>query len=254
MNTGQLKKLSIQVMIASLIGAAVLAVIAVLAGSFSDVFIRALFTLGLVMIHALASLAFIDRTAATSQENLKFFSNTVFVLIVFSFLTSIFGIWEVFPGELVGKLYGTYGILLFASLHGELLAQTTGKQASIDNIVYANYAFMTVVILLLLPLIWFNEVDFDGIYYRILAASGIVDATLTILAVIMHKLYIQKHPEAKSTIFSVVTQLDPNGNPVPVKAEVQKRHIHPLVWILGIFLIGQLFLSLLFGLLGAFYR
>lgn len=255
MNSEQLKKLSVQVMVGSLIGAAVLAVIAVLAGSFNEVFAKSLFTLGLVMMHALASLAFIGQSSKNNVEDLKFFNNSVFVIIVLSFFTSIFGIWEIFPGSLVAKLYGTYGILLFASLHGEMIAKTTGKQSNIDKIVYSNYIFMGIVILLILPLIWISDFEFGGFYYRLLAAAGIVDATLTILAVILHKLYIQKHPEEQSTIFSVVTTMDPNGNPIPVQAEVQqKRRMNPLVMLLGIFLIGQLVLSALFAILGAFYR
>lgn len=243
-------------MIGGLIGAAAIAVIAVLAGSFNDTFGKALFTLLLVMLHALACLAFLERSSSkSSADSFRFFENTVFFLIVLSFFTSIFGVWDIFPGSLVGRLYGTYFVLLFACLHGQMLAQTRGKESRIDNITNANYLFMGVVILLILPLIWVTDINFASFYYRLLAACGIVDATLTILAVILHRMYIQKHPAAPSTIFSVTAKLDPQGHPVPVHAEaVQKRHIHPLVWLLGIFLIGQLVLSFLFAALGAFYH
>lgn len=255
MNTERLKKLSIQIMIGGLIGAAAIAVVAVLAGSFNDTFGKALLTLLLVMVHALACLAFIERSAKSAADNFRFFENTVFFLIVLSFFTSIFGVWGVFPGSLVSRLYGTYLVLLFACLHGQMLAQTRGKESRIDNITAVNYMFMGLVVLLILPLIWVTDTDFASFYYRLLAACGIVDATLTILVVILHRMYIQKHPTAPSAIFSVTSRLDPQGNPVPVHAEaVQKRHIHPLVWLLGIFLIGQLVLSFLFAALGAFYH
>ncbi len=255
MNTEQLKKLSIQVMIGGLIGAAVIAVIAVLAGSFSDTFEKALVTLLLVMVHALACLGFVEQTAKTSNNNFKFFENSVFFLIVLSFFTSIFGVWGVLEGSLVAKLYGTYFVLLFACLHGQMLSQTKGKQLNIDNIVNANYALMSVVILLILPLIWSLSSSFASIYYRILAACGIVDATLTILAVILHRMYIQRHPEVISAIYSVTPQFDASGHPVPVaQAQVQKRHLHPLIWLLAIFLIGQLVISVLFAAFGAFYN
>ena len=253
MNTEKLKKLSVQIMIGGLITAAALAVIAVLLGSFNETFMKALFTLGLVMFHALACLTFIEQTTKAPNSNFKFFENVVFFILVLSFFTSIFGVWGVMAGSLVGKLYGTYLVLLFACLHGQMLSQTRGKQTNIDNIVTANYILMGIVILLILPLIWFKADGFAGFYYRLLAACGIIDATLSILAVMLHRMYIQKHPEAKSTIFSVTTKLDATGQPVPVQAEVQKRHIHPLVWVLGIFLFGQLLLSVLFALFGAFY-
>lgn len=239
-------------MVAGLIGAATIAVIAVLAGSFSDTFGKALFTLGLVVLHALICLAFLERTIKSSRS-FKFFENSFFIIIVLSFLTSIFGVWEIFPGELVAKLYGTYFILLFACLHGQMLDETKAKQTYIDNIVLANYALMAIVILFILPLIWVTDAEFGDFYYRLLAAAGIIDATLTILAVIFHRMYVQKHPEIQSTIFSVVTQPDASGNVVPISAQVQKRRFHPLIWLLGIFLLAQLVISVLFGLLGAFY-
>jgi hypothetical protein len=253
MKTEKLRQLSIQIMIGGLIGAAAIAVVAVLAGSFNDTSEKALFTLLLVMLHALACLGFVEQTSKT-PSSFRFFENSVFFLIVLSFFTSILGVWGVLEGDIVARLYGTYGVLLFACLHGQMLSQTKGKQSNIDIIVGVNYALMGVVILLIFPLIWLSSDNFSSIYYRILAACGIVDATLTILAVILHRMYVQKHPEVTSTIFNVTTKLDANGAPVPVHAEVQQRHIHPLVWILGIFLIGQLVLSLMFALMGAFYR
>lgn len=253
MNAENLRKLSIQVMIGGLIGAAVIAVVAVLVGSFNDTFEKTLFTLLLIMLHALVSLGFIERNLKKTSKGFRFFDNSVFFIIVLSFFTSIFGVWGLFEGSLVGRLYGTYGILLFACLHGQMLDEVKGKQTNIDNIANANYALMSVVIMLILPIIWLYNYDFPSVYYRLLAAAGIVDATLTILAVILHRMYIQKHPDAKSTIFNVVTQYDANGKPIPVHAETKTRHLHPLVWLLIILLGGQFVVSLLFAGLGAFY-
>jgi hypothetical protein len=250
----KLKKLSLQVMIGGLIGAAVVAVVAVLAGSFNSTFEKALFTLFIVVVHALACLAFVEQTGKSKNSSFRFFENAVFSIIVLSFFTAIFGIWGLFGGSIVGKLYGTYLVLLFACLHGQMLVETRGKQAPIDTLVNANYAVMTVVIVLILPIIWLTAADFPGFYFRLLAACGIIDGTLTILAVILHRLYLQKHPEAQSAIFSVTTQLGSNGQPVVTQAVTQKRNIHPLVWLLGIFIIGQIVISLLFAVLGAFYR
>lgn len=252
MNTQYLKKLSIKIMIGSLIAAAGLAVIAVLIGEINDVLFRALATLGIVALHALASLAYIgnttDQAEESQKEELSFFRNTVFVILVLSFFSAVFGVWEVLPGEVVGKLYLTYGVLVFASLHGEMLVATTKKETTIDRIVYSNYVLMAIVIGMLLPLIWFaTEVEFADFYYRLLAAAGIVDATLTILAVILHRMYLQKHPKADSTMFTVTQPaFDANGNPIQLeaKATVPSRRMHPLLLLLGIFIAGQILLSL----------
>lgn len=252
MNIEQVKSLSIKVMIGSLIAAAGIAVVAVLVGSFNDVLSKALFTLFLITVHALASLGFVGVATGKDDSKLNIFNNTVFVIIVLSFITSIFGAWEVLPSEIVAKLYGTYFIGLFASLHGDLLFKVMGKENKIDLTVYINYFFMAIVILLLLPLVWLSNTTFPDFYFRMLAASGIVDATLTILAVIWHKLYIQKHPEENSQLFRITEmRKDENGNLVEVSVNKrEKRRIHPLLWLLGVYLAFQILASLVFAIFG----
>ena len=250
-----LKKVFIRTLVVSLISAAAVAVITVLLGQLSDILWRSLMTLGLVAAHALASLFYI-RTAEQSKdaEELTFFSNSVFILIILSFITSIFGTWQIINGELMGKLYLTYFVLLFAVLHGELLSKTTKLELYIDRIVAANYGFMLLVIGMLLPIIYLSQVTFDGLYYRGLAAAGIIDATLTILAVIFHKLYLQKHPLVLSQLFSVNSgQLDANGQPIPVAVGIPKRHTNPLLLLLGIYIIGQMVVSLIFAVSGGLF-
>lgn len=257
MQLDQLKKLSINTMIGSLIGAAVIAVVAVLVGEFNDVLGKALFTLLIVTLHALVCLGFIDsKSKANNPDDLKFFTNTIFVLIVFSFITAVFGVWELFPGELISRLYGTYFIVAFAALHGEMLHKTTGLDATINKIVYSNYIFMGLVIAQLLPILWApTGTEFPGFYYRLLAAAAIVDATLTILAVILHKLYLQKHPELKSQLFTqVVYAIDANGNKIPQAIEAPKRRAHPLLVILGLFLLLQFVAPIIFLIGGLFWR
>lgn len=250
MFTENIKKLAIQVMIGSLIGAATIAVISVLTGEFNDTLSKALFTLGLVTLHALASLAYIDNTKKKYGEGLKFFSNTIFLILILSFFTSVFGVWELFDGELVARLYGTYMVFGFASLHGELLFSTIGKKDLIDYLVYANYVFMGLVVVLLLPVIWADASYLGDFYYRLLAAAGIIDATLTVLAILNHKIYLQKHPEENSALFSYVETTDENGNVVRVKAENSKRRIHPLLFLLGLYLVLQFVVGIVGAIIG----
>jgi hypothetical protein len=256
MRSDQLKRMAINVMIGSLIGAAGIAVVAILVGEFNDVLGRALFTLGIVTLHALVCLAFLDRRGKLSDpDELQVFTNTIFILIVLSFITAVFGIWELLPGEVIAKLYGTYFIVAFATLHSEMLHKTTGLDSTINRLVFFNYASMAVVVGLLLPLIWLASAgDFPDFYFRLLAAVAIIDATLTILAVILHRLYLQKHPRTESQLFiSQVNVVDANGNVVPQQhVEIRKKGMHPLLIILIIFL-GLQFLAPIVFLLGSFF-
>lgn len=196
----KLKRSFFQVLIGCLLGAAAIAVVAVLVGSFNDILGRALGTIAVVALHALLSFSYINETEKHDKKNgsrsTELFSNTVFTLITISFVTSVFAIWQLLGGEITFKLYLLYVVILFATLHADVLYRIRGFEKRIDTTVAANYIFMAVVATMLTIVIFSSSPsDLGEFFYRLLAAAAIVDATMTITAVIMHKMYLQKHPE-----------------------------------------------------------
>lgn len=242
------KRIFLQILIGCLVAAGVLCVITVLVGSFNDIFAKALFTILLIALHSLFSFGFIaNKERQKTSENLEFFSNATFIIIVLSFITSLAGVWGILDGDLVWRLYLTYFVLLFATLHGEVLAKLLGKQSSIDKIVYSNYGFMLVVVLMLLPVIFVSDAALLGeVYYRFLAAFGIIDATLTLLAIILHKLYLQKNPKTQSAVFGL--EAGQANNPQP------RRGMHPLVIILIAYLAFQFIGGIVIAAIGVLNR
>ena len=220
-------------MIGSLIGAAAIAVAAVLIGEFNDILGKALITLIVVMIHALASLGFLDsKSKKNNPGELVVFTNTIFVLIVLSFVSSIFGIWELISGTVLTKLYATYFITAFAVSHGEILYKVTGLDKKIDKIIYSNFVLMFVVFALLLPVIWASgAADFPDFYYRLLSAAAIIDTTLTVL---------------------VETSVD-NGQSAAQQIGSKNRKIHPLVIVVGIYLLFQFIIPIMYLIAGTFW-
>ena len=249
MNIENVRKLSIQVMIASLIGAAVIAVVAILLGEFNDILGKALFTLGIVALHSLCSLSYVESKKRNNIAELSIFNNTIFILIVLSFFTSIFGIWELFTAVIVGQLYGTYFVVGFAAIHAEILNNAKSKEALIDRLISINYFFMALVIILIMPLIWFSNNDFGDFYFRLLAASSVVDATLTILVVILQKLYLQKHPEEESNLFPTKILYDENGNAVEISQQAGQRRTHPVIRFILVLLFLWMVLPFIFSLM-----
>lgn len=226
------KRSFFQILIGCLVGAAAIAVIAVLLGSFNNTLARALGTIAMVAIHAILSFSYISGTEKRDKKDgprtIELFSNTVFVLIVVSFITSIFAIWQLLDGGLALKLYMAYGVVLFATLHADVLYRIRSFENRIKNIVSINYFFMAIVIAMLFIVIFSNNRPGLGeFYYRLLAAAGIVDATMTITAVIMHKMYLQKHPELAAKIAAAGA------------ARSKNFWKHPLVILLIIFLAFQ---------------
>ncbi|HSX36078.1 MAG TPA: hypothetical protein VLH84_04055 [Patescibacteria group bacterium] len=251
MDLAKTKSLFFKVLIGCLIAAAGVAVVTVLFGKFTDVTTKALFTILLVAAHALVSIAFINNNQKQDTfDSLAFFTNATFAIIILSFITSVGGTWDLVSGALVAKLYALYFVLLFAVLHAEVLAKTLGKQANIDKIVRFNFVFMAVVVVMLLPVIFASDASLLGaFYYRLLAACGIIDATLTLIAVILHNLYVQKHPKIADPVFSV--QQLPNGQTVQVAVQQPKRHMNVFVRILIAFIAVQAIGSIVVGIIGS---
>lgn len=201
--TDQIKRSFFQILIGCLIGSAGIAVVAVLVGSFSDTLGRALGTIAMVALHAIFGFSYISSTDNKDKKDggrsIELFSNTVFALIAISFITSVFAIWELMSGELTLRLYGEYFILLFATLHADILYRIRGFEKRMDTLIEVNYVIMTIVVALLSVLIIIPETTSLGdLYYRLLAAIGIIDATMTLTIAIMQKLFLQKHPQAET--------------------------------------------------------
>lgn len=240
----EFKKFFLFNLIGSLIISALVAVVTVLIGDFNEITGRVLLTLLMVVIHSLISLAFIwDDQKQNTFDRLAFFINVLFLIIVVSFLTSIFGIWKIIPGDLVWNLYQAYFVIGFAALHGDILSKTLNKEKYLDIIVYVNYAFMAIVVLML-QLIIFNDLitaNLGEMFYRILGAAGIVDGTLSILAIIFYKLYLHKHPKTENSL---------QGNLLGQPTQKAKKGLSIWVWLLIIYLVVQImfipFLSLIF--------
>jgi hypothetical protein len=232
----ELKKFFIFSFIGSLVIAALVAVVTVLIGHFNEITGRVFMTLFMVVIHSLVSLAFIwDDSRRNTFDKLAFFINTVFLIIVFSFITSLFGVWKIVSGETIGHLYQTYFLLAFAALHADILSKAFNKEKYMDAIIYANYIFISIVFLMLQAIVYIHNpmAVLGEMYFRFLAAASIVDGTLSILTIIFYKLYMHKHPE--------------------IKMETTKKGLSIWVWLLIVFLFFQV-IGPIFMILGIFFR
>ncbi len=197
-NFSEIKKFCIFSFIGSLIIAALVAVVTVLIGHFSEVTGRVFLTLFMVVLHSLVSLTFVwDDSRQKTFEKLSFFINTIFIIIVLSFIASLFGIWKIVEAETVWHFYQTFFLLAFASLHADILSKAFGKEKYMNAVIVANYIFIVIVFLMLQGTIYVTDAFkvLGEFYYRILAALAIIDGTLSVLTIIFYKLYLHNHPE-----------------------------------------------------------
>jgi hypothetical protein len=232
--TDRFKRVFYQVLIGCLLASAAVAVTAVLAGGFNQTLGRALATIAMVALHALLSFGYVTENDKQDKKDggrsIDLFTNTVFTLIVASFITSEFVIWQVLSGELTLKLYMLYGVALFATLHADVLYRIRRFESRIDYLITANYFTMAIVVAMLTVVIFANSPsDLGSFYYRLLAAIAIVDATMTITAIIMHKMYLQNHPSLAAKV----------GKTEVETAKTKNFWKNPLVILLLIFLAVQ---------------
>jgi succinate dehydrogenase hydrophobic anchor subunit len=240
LNFTKFKKFFLSSLVGSLIISAFVAVVTVLTGEFSEITWKVLLTLLMVVFHSLISLSFIwDDEKKNTFDRFSFFSDVLFTIVVASFITSRLNVWKIIPSELAGNFYQTYFVIGFASLHSDILSKILKKETYMDMIVYANYFFMALVVLMLQAIIYVeNSKEVMGeMFFRILGATTIVDGTLSVLAIIFYKLYTLKHPKA---IDPLQTSID--GKP----SKKTKRGMSFWVWLVVVYLLLRSVISFLF--------
>lgn len=230
------KKLTINVLTASLISAALVAVFSVLRGSFDDTTAKVLWTLLSVVGHALFSLLLISKDEKDNNK-LALTQNVIYFLTPVSLLTSGLGIWGVVLPESVRSLYQFYGLIIFATFHIDSLHLLKGASKIIDRLSKSNVFATLAMSAMIVPVIFLSDPrgTLGDFYYRLLASVAIVNGTLTALAIIFFKLYLQKHPELSDN-FRVL----PKG----------KHKVW--LWVLIVFVVLQVLPMLIFALASLF--
>jgi len=198
------KNIFIYAFVGSLIISALVAITTVLTGSFSEVTSRVFLSLFMVVVHSLISLFFIwDDSRHNTFTKLAFFMNTLFVIVILSFVTSLFGVWKILSPEIIGHIYyQVYFLIACGAFHADMLSKASHKEKYIDGVIYANYAFIAIIIAMFMPIIFVDNYEnvLGEMYLRSFAAVGIIDGTLSILTIIFYKLYMFRHPEIKEKI------------------------------------------------------
>ncbi len=250
MTLPQIRSLFLKTLIGCLFLAATVAVIAVLAGGMSDVLSRALWTVVLVGLHAFAGLAFTQIDGIAYDDNdesvdrpagsLKLTALALFGIVIFSFITSVFHAWQIIDGSLAWRFYQIYFIFAFAILHADVLLRARGHSSTTDTVITANFVVMALVVVLMSTFVLMDWKLIAEILIRILGAAAIIDGTLTLTAIIMHKMYLEKHPELVKAP-PVQTVIGPDGQPVAVTAPPRRRSGLSIIFIIiGIYVVFQI--------------
>jgi hypothetical protein len=201
LNLRKYKKYFLYTMIASLIFGALVGIVSILIGSFSETSGRVIASLVAIVIHSLASFYVIaDDDNDVRIQRLKLFYETLFVLIVFSLVTSLLATWGALDEEITSKLFGSYASVGLAALILSLLQLFSNKSRNITAALMSAAGSTAAMLAMVLLLIFAGGDALGDFFYRLLAVVGIVMGTSIVVTTVLYKLYLQSHPEEENVL------------------------------------------------------
>lgn len=198
--TVNFNKYFLYTLVAGLVISALISITAVLIGEFNSTMSRALGTTGSMVAHTLIALLLVLANSKRSKGS-SLVLNTLLLITIASFITSLFGIWDVISGRIVGDLYLVYFYAFAAVLWVQLLLEVGSnlldKATHITSQVGIGLTALFYV--LIAPTAFINYPDKVAEFHlRAIAASAIALATASVLATVFHRIYVFKHPEVRS--------------------------------------------------------
>ena len=198
-----LRGIVLKVLLGATIATAAVTVILILIGSWNDATWRALWTIVVALIHLVFVLSMVSSSVyARNERSVRSGNaviNTALVLTAISFFVAILGIWKVFSGEVVGDFYVSFIVVFVASLHAKVLYDAAPTAVNAKVLIAVNYGvitFLSTLIILWAFMPGLNDI-LGGFYGRLIAATVVVNVTLTNVIAVMRRLYMQSHPEAR---------------------------------------------------------
>lgn len=195
-----LNKYFLYTLVAGLVISALISITAVLIGEFNSTMAKALGTTASMVAHTIVALLLVTRNSGRSKSG-SLILNALILITIASFVTSLFGIWDVISSRTVGDLYLVYFYSLGAVLWTQLLLEAGSDLSDKATRVTSQISIGLTVLFygLLVPTAFINYPDHIAEFHlRALAASAIAVATASVLTTVFRRIHIFKHPEAKS--------------------------------------------------------
>lgn len=194
------RKYFLYILISGVVVSALISIVAILVGEINDYIARALWTTVSMVVHAMIALAFMSATSKNRTTGQELVLNTLFSITIASFFTSTLGLWDVISGQTVVDFYQLYIYALFAVLIIQMLLSVNVVDKITNKFMQVAIGITVVLWAYLIPSVFDNDYPktWPEIYYRGIAAIGILLGTTLVLVAIFHKLYFTKHPELRA--------------------------------------------------------
>jgi hypothetical protein len=196
--SAKLKLALLYILIGGLVVSALISVTAILIGQFNDAVVKALVTTLLLVVHSLFILALVaaDKNNTIGKSLLP---TTILAVSIADLITSVLGLWNIWPAEYSGRAFLLYGLLIGAAFI--ITGVTKLKVANKPTLVVVNttLAFVAVLTLALVP--WIVAPDSSivtAFYFRLTGALAILAATALSISAILNRIAVShKHTAVK---------------------------------------------------------
>lgn len=205
MDVVKVRNILVKILLATLMAAAAVAVGVILLGTTNDIMGRVIWTIVSALFYIgilLAVLSAIPHIGQGPRSRSDLFAiNSVLALTCASYLTSILSIWMVIDGDMPWRLHQAYFVFLCGVAYAKPLMNLENTHKGLRRYIYANYVFIALACVLLAIAICAPD-DWglwDNIFGRIIAASAVINVSLSMVITVLYHLETQQNPRPHVT-------------------------------------------------------
>jgi len=226
----KLKLALLYTVVGGLVISALISVVSILIGEFSETAGRALLTTLIFVTHSLLVIALVsaDRNNRLGKDII---STTILATVIANMFTSTLGTWELWKDDASWRAFLVYVLLIGASfIVTASLKLRLGTHKATNILALTTTALIVILTLLLIPWLVVSDPTFiNAFYYRLIGAVTILAATALSITVIFNRIGAAQHSK---TVQAAKTPTLPGGM---LAIYISIGTIVALFWITGFF-------------------
>ena len=195
---GKLKLAFLYVLIGGLAASALIAIVALLIGSFNSEIQKSLITIFVFFSHSLFILALLwaDKKNDIGRSILP---TTIFALALANMITTTLSTWEIITAETAWRALGLYMLVIGAVFIITGIVKLRINQKATKIGLYVSAGSIAALIIAIAP--WVLQVveEFDPAYFRLVAALTIFSSTAFLIALILRGIALARDSALLST-------------------------------------------------------
>ncbi len=192
----KLKLAFMYVLIGGLAASALVAIVALLIGSFNSEIQKSLATILVFFSHSLFILALLW-TDRSNQVGRSVLPTSIFVLTLASMVSTTLGIWEIISAEAAWRTVGLYILIIGAVFIVSGILKLRIKHQPTLISMYVTIGAVAAIVIALVPWVLKLADPLDPLYYRVIAALSIFASTAFLIAIILRSIAVARHAELK---------------------------------------------------------